>query len=75
MNQNDRIVIKFLNGGHQHIPFIDLKKDDIFLLFEADLTPVTFKGIPTLIALSDAYINPQGVGEIHMKEYNPEVLH
>lgn len=75
MNQVERIVLKVTENGHESIPFIDLKKDDLFLLFDPDFTPVTFKGSHLLIALSDAYTNSSGVGEIHMKDYSPEVLH
>lgn len=75
MGQNDRIVMKLTEGGYQVIPFANLKKGNLFLLFNPDMTPVTFKDKELLIALSDASINDNGIGEIHMKDYDPETLH
>jgi hypothetical protein len=77
-SQNDskmRIVRRITDYGYEEIDFMELKKGDIFTLTNPDGTPVKFKESIIFDALGDPYVNSNGVGEIHMKDYMPLVLH
>lgn len=74
MENKMRKVFRIENDGIKQIDFMELKTGDIFSMFEPTGESVTFKQNPKLEALSDAYINDAGVGEIHLKDYDP-VLH
>ena len=59
--------------GFTVIHFDELKKYDIFRIFEPDgnKEPVTdANGYSLYMAYSDAYVNEEGVGEIQTKVYN-----
>ena len=75
MESKMRKVFRVVNEGFEEIEFMDLKKGDLFSMFEPTGQAVTFKGSAKLEAMSDSYINEDGIGEVHMKNYNPEVLH
>lgn len=73
MESKMRKVYKVVNTGIEEVNFMELKKGDLFSLIEPTGEPVTFKGSLKFEALSDSYVNANGVGEIHMKDYSPEV--
>lgn len=70
-----RQVFKLTESGEKEIHFFDLQKDDLFRLVEPNGEPVTFKGKEIFIALGNPYYNKDCTPEIHMKDYDPKVLH
>jgi len=52
-----RIVQSFKNGKWINIVFEDIKKGDIYRMFEPTGEPVIYEGKQTLYALSDMYLH------------------
>lgn len=68
-----RTVEKKEKDGYVKVKFHELKKGDLFKLYEPDGTPVRFRGSDIYIALSDAYIdNARYVWTIDTKNYKEE---
>jgi len=75
MEKQWRKVFVITESGEQEINFMELKKGDLFRLVDPDGTPVKFKGKEILEALGDPFTNRNDIPEIHLKDYDPEVLH
>lgn len=75
MEKQWRQVFVMTDSNEKEINFMELKKGNIFRLVNPDGTPVTFKDTEIFEALGDPHINENNIPQIHMKDYNPEVLH
>lgn len=75
MNNKWRHVLLITNSGLIEIPFIQLRKGDLFYLIDPDGTPVFFNQKLKLEAVSDAFVNGNGIPEIEMTDYDPAVFH
>lgn len=62
-----RIVERVENNGYKEINFEELKNGDVFKIYEEDRTPILDElNHDQFVAMSDAYLNKDGIWEIKL---------